>query len=161
MTNGNVQSQYKPLNLPDMVGKEGHPVYQSLPPDGRCHNSRLTTFHQRNDNQPYLRQRTFSPPHQESNLFKTYSPFQAYQNHIAASKIPCEQVCSESEGRWRSPSASPLPLRSHSQGPDQQYNCGNTSPIILQRFYHQQKQQQLAREAEESSKSKFFFSFTY
>lgn len=128
-----------------------------------------------------------------------YSPFQAYQNHIAATKYqqqkidddnnaaqdtslyilhknreapapesgsrliadnsvsssPYQQRRVASESRWRSPSASPLPLRSHqfqSNEPDQQYNCGNTSPIILQRFYHQQKQQQLAKEADESGK---------
>ncbi|CAH0559558.1 unnamed protein product [Brassicogethes aeneus] len=60
-----------------------------------------------------------------------------------------------SEGRWRSPSASPLPLRSQIQAEDAQYNHGNTSPIVLQRFYHQQKQQQLAKEAEENGKKKF------
>lgn len=56
----------------------------------------------------------------------------------------------ESSSRWRSPSASPLPLRNQFPTDEQQYNHGNTSPIILQRFYHQQKQQQMAKEAEES-----------
>ncbi|RZB40306.1 dual specificity mitogen-activated protein kinase kinase 7 [Asbolus verrucosus] len=198
ITNGNAQCQYKPLKPPEPSNKTEEPViYQSLPPDGRGgHISRLSTFqstnnsHQRNDNQPYLHQRTVDLPHQSTiepnnSRFKTYSPFQAYQNHVAASKqqeqdsasdndlqgpdepgatssdisaiiSPYQQRRVVSEGRWRSPSASPLPLRTQCQtNQEQQYNCGNTSPIILQRFYHQQKQQQLAKEAEESGKKRF------
>jgi hypothetical protein len=144
--------------------------------------SRLSTFqtlnnsHQRNDNQSYLHQRTVDLPHQSTTepndgLFKSYSPFKAYQNHVAATKTQQDAASDSeraessgaapykrgvSEGGWRSPSASPLPLRTQYQtNQEQQYNCGNTSPIILQRFYHQQKQQQLAKEAEESGKKRF------
>ncbi|EEZ99193.2 dual specificity mitogen-activated protein kinase kinase 7 [Tribolium castaneum] len=165
ITNGNAQCSYKPLKPPEPK-KEEPPVYQSLPPEGR-HNSRLSTFqlnHQRNDNQ-----RTDDLlPHQSAepndSLFKTYSPFKAYQNHLAAKQREQDEFQGAGaspyparrapESHWRSPSASPLPLRSQFQS-QEQYNCGNTSPIILQRFYHQQKQQQLAKEAEESGKKRF------
>lgn len=155
------------------------------------HASRLASFqssHQREIHQPAAHQRTDPLLHQSTSPnTRSYSPFQAYQNHVALLKeqslmehkpIPlpgeCQQnnpCCSPlstrrlmespanapyqhrrvvSESRWRSPNASPLPLRSQFQTDEQQYNCGNTSPIILQRFYHQQKQQQMAKEAEES-----------
>lgn len=58
-----------------------------------------------------------------------------------------------SETRWRSPAGSPLPLRSNFGPEEPQCISGNTSPIILQRFYHQQKQKELLKEAEESAKS--------
>lgn len=58
-----------------------------------------------------------------------------------------------SETRWRSPAGSPLPLRSNCGAEEPQCISGNTSPIILQRFYHQQKQKELLKEAEESAKS--------
>ncbi|XP_060525167.1 dual specificity mitogen-activated protein kinase kinase 7-like [Cylas formicarius] len=55
-----------------------------------------------------------------------------------------------SETRWTSEYGSPLPLRSsHFQTEEPASYCGNTSPVILQRFYHQRKQQQLLKEAEE------------
>ncbi|KAJ3664654.1 hypothetical protein Zmor_000206 [Zophobas morio] len=178
ITNGNAQCQYKPLKPPEPAAKGGQEppsAYQNLPPDSRGgHISRLATFqslnHQRNDNQPYPHQRTADLPHQSTtepdSLYRTYSPFKAYQNHVAAAKSqrgrdneapetsggavsPFPQRRSES---WKSPTGSPLPLRAQSQ---EQYNCGNTSPIILQRFFHQQKQQQLAKEAEESGKKRF------
>lgn len=170
ITNGNSQ-QYKPLKPIEKLDRsiDDVPVYQSLPPDTRgSHNSRLGTFqslsHQRNDNQSFLHQRVFNSPHQSTiettneSPFKTYSPFKAYQNHIAATKSQRERdrEAEASSGgssfyqtNWRSPSGSPLPIRTQRQD----YNCGNTSPIILQRFYHQQKQQQLAKEAEESGKN--------
>ncbi|XP_050306370.1 dual specificity mitogen-activated protein kinase kinase 7-like isoform X2 [Anthonomus grandis grandis] len=114
---------------------------------------------------------------------RSFSPLQAYQNHIAAmqqrdeigvnkaypvglcspmpqrkfggvnsghSSLP--ETRSQSETRWKSPIGSPLPLRSDFQSEEPQYVCGNTSPIILQRFYHQQKQQQLIKEIGEGSK---------
>lgn len=104
-------------------------------------------------------------PHQstiESNdsPYRTYSPFKAYQNHLAAKQREQEEFQAPEvavspylqrrapDSHWRSPSASPLPQRTQFQ--IQEYNSGNTSPIILQRYYHQQKQQQLAKEAEES-----------
>jgi hypothetical protein len=94
ITNGNAQCQYKPLKPPEPINRpaEEPPIYQSLPPDGRRgHMSRLSTFqtlnnsHQRNDNQSYLHQRTVDLPHQSTTepndgLFKSYSPFKAYQN---------------------------------------------------------------------------------
>ncbi|KAK5650520.1 hypothetical protein RI129_001549 [Pyrocoelia pectoralis] len=55
------------------------------------------------------------------------------------------------ESRRQSPGGSPLPLRNQIQG-SQEHIYGNTSPIVLQRFYHQQKQQQKAQEAEEAAK---------
>lgn len=60
-----------------------------------------------------------------------------------------------SETRWRSPNSSPLQLRSQFQTEEPQYNFSNASPMMLQRFYHQQKQQQMVREAEESGILKF------
>lgn len=58
------------------------------------------------------------------------------------------------ERRWRSPSSSPLAIRNYLHSDQEQhYNHGNTSPILLQRFHHQQKQQQQAREAEELNKN--------
>lgn len=62
-----------------------------------------------------------------------------------------------SETRWRSPNSSPLQLRSQCQAQteDSQYAFSNVSPMILQRFYHQQKQQQMVKEAEESGKPNF------
>lgn len=57
-----------------------------------------------------------------------------------------------SETRWRSPNSSTLQLRSQFETEEPQYNCSNASPMILQRFYHQQKQQQMAKEAEELGK---------
>ncbi|KAJ8981593.1 hypothetical protein NQ317_011872 [Molorchus minor] len=140
--------------------------------------SRLSSFqsnNQRESQDPTTHQRTDTYHQSASPNSRSYSPFQAYQNHVASLK---EQTLSQdsplysplphrrlmespvgtpyqhrrvaSESRWRSPSASPLPLRSQFQTEDQQYNSGNTSPIILQRFYHQQKQQ-MAKEAEESA----------
>ncbi|KAL1505988.1 hypothetical protein ABEB36_005429 [Hypothenemus hampei] len=58
-----------------------------------------------------------------------------------------------SNSRWKSPSGSPLPLRNNFPTEEPQYMSGNTSPIILQRFYHQQKQQHLLKEVEESAKT--------
>lgn len=63
--------------------------------------------------------------------------------------------------RWNSPVGSPLPLRNHID-PEHQptYTSGNTSPIVLQRFYHQQKQHQEKKEAEEMIKNEqcmFFY----
>lgn len=117
---------------------------------------------------------------------RSFSPLQAYQNHIASlqqrdecvgtrgypiglcspmpqrkfgggivhsgpSSLP--ETRSQSETRWRSPAASPLPLRNQFQTEEPQYISGNTSPIILQRFYHQQKQQQMMKEVEECGKT--------
>ncbi|ENN72298.1 hypothetical protein YQE_11041, partial [Dendroctonus ponderosae] len=70
---------------------------------------------------------------------------------LGPSSLP--ETRSLSETRWRSPLGSPLPLRTNLPIEEPQYISGNTSPIILQRFYHQQKQQQLVKEAEESAKS--------
>lgn len=55
-----------------------------------------------------------------------------------------------SETRWRSPNSSPIPLRNQYQTEDTPYSFSNASPMILQRFYHQQKQQQIVKEAEET-----------
>ncbi|XP_045469060.1 dual specificity mitogen-activated protein kinase kinase 7-like isoform X2 [Harmonia axyridis] len=57
-----------------------------------------------------------------------------------------------SESRWRTPNTSPLPLRANNEPSDGECCCSNTSPIVFQRFIHQQKQQQLAKEAEEEAK---------
>ncbi|XP_056632758.1 dual specificity mitogen-activated protein kinase kinase 7-like [Diorhabda sublineata] len=77
------------------------------------------------------------------------------ESSSSSSNAPYRHRRVASETRWRSPSASPLPLRTQFQVEEPHYNCGNTSPIILQRFYHQQKQQQMFREAEESGKKRF------
>ncbi|KAJ8938472.1 hypothetical protein NQ318_004112 [Aromia moschata] len=154
------------------------------------HTSRLSSFqlsNQREGHEPtgVQRQRSDAPYRQSTSPnSRSYSPFQAYQNHVAllreqeqwsrsqeeprrsplAPRRPAESAIGSpcqyrrehsTEGRWRSPSASPLPLRSQFQADEQQYNSGNTSPIILQRFYHQQKQQQMVKEAEESGKKRF------
>ncbi|CAG9768898.1 unnamed protein product [Ceutorhynchus assimilis] len=111
---------------------------------------------------------------------RSFSPLQAYQNHIASiqqrdgsnrsyplglcSPMPQRKFASsgptslpetrsQSETRWKSPAASPLPLRSNFQEEEPEYISGNTSPIILQRFYHQQKQQQMIKEVEDGAKS--------
>lgn len=66
---------------------------------------------------------------------------------------PYPQKRGSSESRWRTPTCSPLPLRANRQGSEgEDYCCSNTSPIVFQRFMHQQKQQQLAKEAEEEAK---------
>ncbi|XP_017781850.1 PREDICTED: dual specificity mitogen-activated protein kinase kinase 7-like [Nicrophorus vespilloides] len=56
-----------------------------------------------------------------------------------------------SSQRWNSP----MSQRNYAQPPDTTlpYNSGNTSPIVLQRYFHQQKQQQQAKEAEELAKT--------
>ncbi|XP_044761485.1 dual specificity mitogen-activated protein kinase kinase 7-like isoform X2 [Coccinella septempunctata] len=64
---------------------------------------------------------------------------------------PYPQKRGVSESRWRTPNTSPLPLRANQPG-DADCCCSNTSPIVFQRFIHQQKQQQLAKEAEEEAK---------
>lgn len=66
-----------------------------------------------------------------------------------------------SETRWRSPNSSPLQLRSQFQTEEPQYNFSNASPMILQRFYHQQKQQQMVKEAEELGKFCNYDSITF
>ncbi|KAJ8918951.1 hypothetical protein NQ315_016853 [Exocentrus adspersus] len=151
------------------------------------HVSRLATFqsahHQRETHQPAAHQRIDPPFHQSTSPnTRSYSPFQAYQNHVASLKeqstmehkplqcyspLPPRRFADSpasspyqhrrvvSESRWRSPNASPLPLRSQFQADEQPFGCGNTSPLILQRFYHQQKQQQMVKEAEESGKKRF------
>ncbi|XP_076251349.1 dual specificity mitogen-activated protein kinase kinase 7-like [Rhynchophorus ferrugineus] len=129
------------------------------------HNSRLDAFQAQEERSPHAT--------------RSFSPLQAYQNHLAAlqqrdaystglgspmpqrkfvgginsgpSSLP--ETRSSSETRWKSPAGSPLPLRSQFQTEESQYIKGNTSPIILQRFYHQQKQQQILKEAEEGAKS--------
>lgn len=68
--------------------------------------------------------------------------------------LKLHQKKADSEKRWQSPNGSPLPLR-HQIPITQEQIYGNTSPIVLQRFYHQQKQQQKAQEAEEASKDDF------
>ncbi|CAG9858232.1 unnamed protein product [Phyllotreta striolata] len=136
-------------------------------------------------------QRANQSPEASNPATRSYSPYSAYQNHVAMLKEQLENKITQqlqsnagssytpvpsrrpldgsptptatpyqhrrvaSETRWRSPSASPLPLRTQFQVEENQYNCGNTSPIILQRFYHQQKQQQMVKEAEESGKKRF------
>ncbi|KAF5277349.1 hypothetical protein FQA39_LY06162 [Lamprigera yunnana] len=93
-----------------------------------------------------------------------FSPFRNYQNSYlgdgsqkyvdtettdCASPFQIRKAVSES--KRQSPGGSPLPLRSQMQT-SQEHIYGNTSPIVLQRFYHQQKQQQKAQEAEEAAK---------
>lgn len=170
----------------------------SLPPDGRSgHFSRIYTFqnagnsvsnHQR-DTSPFLHQKS-SPDRQNfyqqnvgDHINRSYSPFQAYQNHIQMQQMTKERreyspipqrhfynspiaqrkVCDSpgnmspfmqrraEDGKWSSTIGSPLPLRNHIQEEHQSYTYENTSPILLQRFYHQKQQQ--AREAEEAAKN--------
>nr|ALE20541.1 MAP2K7 [Leptinotarsa decemlineata] len=144
------------------------------------HISRLCNFQRESQHLASRRQDFCSDSSSNSKIF---SPYQTHQNHVTSLKEQLEDKCKQdkaccsplptrrpldssadaayqhrrvaSETRWRSPSSSPLPLRSQFKTDDQQYNCGNTSPIILQRFYHQQKQQQLVKEAEESGKKRF------
>lgn len=74
----------------------------------------------------------------------------------AALMSPYQQRRITPERRWRSPSGSPLSVRNYLQtDEEQQYSHSSTSPILLQRRYHQQKQHQQAREAEEVGKSDF------
>lgn len=114
---------------------------------------------------------SISPP---ATNVRGFSPFRAYQyNHLQDGDIryaspihsqqkfgdgestdstsPYQQRRIGSENRWQSPGGSPLPLRSQIQS-SQEHIYGNTSPIVLQRFYHQQKQQQKVQEAEEAAK---------
>ncbi|XP_066150764.1 dual specificity mitogen-activated protein kinase kinase 7-like isoform X1 [Euwallacea fornicatus] len=121
------------------------------------------------------------PIHNPTN--RSFSPLQVYQNHIAAmqqrniygggtkgspvglcSPMPHRKFAnsgpsslpetrSVSETRWKSPVGSPLPLRTNFPVEEPQCISGNTSPIILQRFYHQQKQKELLKEVEESAKN--------
>lgn len=62
------------------------------------------------------------------------------------------------EGYRQSPISSPLPLRKHYHTPvtdHQQYShTNNTSPILLQRFFHQQKQLQAAAAQTENEANK-------
>lgn len=183
----------------------------TLPPDGRSeHFSRIQhTFqnassnamlnHQRGGS-PFLHQKS-SPDRQnihqhnveeqqqQRHMDRSYSPFQAYHNHIQMTKerrdyspIPQRHAIKDnfysspiaqrkvtespksmspllqrrnddgSGSRWSSSGSSPLPLRHLTQDEHQScYNYENTSPILLQRFIHQQKQQ--AKEAEEAAKN--------
>lgn len=179
----------------------------SLPPDGRCgHFSRINTFQNASNSVTNHHQRVPSPfLHQKSpdrhNFYqqnvgehRSYSPFQAYQNHIQMqqpiprerreySPVPqrhfnkdsfynspiaqrkyCESPSSMSPllqrrtedngSRWSPAGGSPLAIRNHIHDEQHQsYNYENTSPILLQRFYHQKKQQQQAKEAEEAAKN--------
>lgn len=184
---------------PEQTSKLSEVRVSSLPPDGRSgHVSRINTFqnpsssvsnYQRQQS-PFLHQK--SPDKQDlcqqninDQKSRSFSPFQAYQNHIQMQHKPKERrefspvpqrhnfyssplaqrkTCDSpgatspfmqrrvDENKWASPTGSPLPLRNHLQDEQQSCNYGNTSPILLQRFYHQQKQQQQAREAEETAK---------
>lgn len=170
----------------------------SLPPDGRsAHFSRLHTFQANQQREPsplLLPQRHASPDRQafyQPNVAepqgRSFSPFQAYQNHIHMqqqrreySPIPQRHFKKESflhspvgqrklqhcespllqrradDGRWScsSASGSPVPTRNnHKPEETDIYNYENTSPILLQRFYHQRKQQQQAKEAEEAARN--------
>lgn len=83
-----------------------------------------------------------------------------YKSPIAQRKM-CESPGSMSpllqrrteDGRWSSSTGSPLPIRNFPHDEHQSYTYENTSPILLQRFIHQQKQQQQAKEAEEAAKN--------
>lgn len=173
-------------------------VISSLPPDGKTeHFSRINTFqnanntisnHQRGGGSPFLHQKSpdrhyFYQQNVGEHVNRSYSPFQAYQNHIQMTKerrdyspLPHRHVVKENfysspiaqrkvcespsnmspllqrrndDGRW-SATGSPLPIRHLTQDEHQNYNYENTSPILLQRFIHQQKQ---AKEAEEAAKN--------
>lgn len=147
----------------------------SLPPDGRSHHtSRFTNFHnsashQRDSSLPYTcqsihltyNQSETSNPSSSNRSFSPYRPYHGtYQsnNYLQTVqgdnrnelKSPYQQRKIINENRWHSPVGSPLPVRN--QATQDHHAYGNTSPIVLQRFYHQQKQQQKAQEAEEAAK---------
>ncbi|XP_050509844.1 dual specificity mitogen-activated protein kinase kinase 7-like isoform X1 [Diabrotica virgifera virgifera] len=158
-------------------GKTLSPNPMSPKPEKKVsHISRFSCFQRDNQSQEYQVPRSYSPyqPHQSHVAsLKEQLENRIVQNSTASSfaspsvsrrplevsspapNSPYEHRRVASETRWRSPSASPLPLRSQFQVEEPLYHSGNTSPIILQRFYHQQKQLQLQKEAEESGKKRF------
>lgn len=88
----------------------------------------------------------------KENFYK--SPIPTRRNVDSLSNSPYLQRRSTGDPKWSSPVGSPLPLRHNFQEESQlPYNHENTSPIVLQRFFHQQKQQQQLKEAEEAAKS--------
>ncbi|KAL3278621.1 hypothetical protein HHI36_016161 [Cryptolaemus montrouzieri] len=89
----------------------------------------------------------------QENINKFNSPVLQRRLLDSPNVSPYPQKRGVSENRWKSPSSSPIPLRAnYSSDSEQPYTHGNTSPIVLQRFIHQQKQQQMAKEAEEEAK---------
>ncbi|CAG9822602.1 unnamed protein product [Phaedon cochleariae] len=149
------------------------------------HASRLSVFqregHQQQVNQQQMTNRG-GDACDAVGVAKVFPQYAAYQNHLAmreqqeekATQACCSPLLlrrpppladpapyqqhrrAASESRWRSPSASPLPARGRLDAADDaRYDSDNTSPIILQRFFHQQKQQQSVKDAEESGKKRF------
>ncbi|KAK9879006.1 hypothetical protein WA026_003819 [Henosepilachna vigintioctopunctata] len=89
----------------------------------------------------------------QDNVNKFSSPVFQRRMLDSPSVSPYPQKRGVSENRWKSPNSSPLPLRANYLSDSEQSSAhGSTSPIVLQRFFHQQKQQQMAKEAEEEAK---------
>lgn len=82
----------------------------------------------------------------DQNITPVSSPYQQRRTNLSDRLM--------NDGFWSSPVSSPLPIRKHYQNSpaiDQQYNhSAGTSPILLQRFYHQKKQYQQQAAAAQS-----------
>lgn len=154
-------------------------VLQRSPPDRKtpppllpntsppADNGRYSPFHQRSRIDPDRCSQSpptfqdsggrFSPFNQRNipNPDGRFSPFQRRDGGVTSSPY---QQRRNVDGFWQTPLGSPLPVRKKYQNtplpPEPtNYNIGNTSPIVLQRFYHQQNQLQ-----KEQQKQEFYYS---
>lgn len=119
------------------------------PPNFHDSGGRFSPFSQRR-----ITDSNLPPPPINTAQDGRYSPFQQRRytegtGSNGLSSSPYQQRRNISgDGFWQTPMASPIPTRKRYQNiptiepQTQHYNIGNTSPIVLQRFYHQQSQLQ-------------------